>query len=181
MIMKFLRVSSLGWAFLLLAIFGPGLRGEDWATSDGKVYKDVRVVKVEADAVTIIHHDGGALVPLATLPANLQQRFGYDPDKAKAASNARAKADGESDVALQAERVEAQKLQAAKEAKYKADKKAAADAEAAAAAAEPPDNPLHVEQFAVGKSDDTRTHFGTQQAFATNDPKMPVAPQPTTR
>ena len=178
-IMKPLHTLSVGMALLLLAILGPGLRAEDWTTSDGTVYKDVHVVKVEADAVTIIHHDGGALVPLVKLPAALQQQFGYDPAKAKAAADTRAKIDGESQEALQVEKAEAQKMQDAKEAKYKADKKAVEDEKAAAAAAEPPNDPLHVGQYAVGRSDDTRTHYQTQQAFATNDPKMPVMPAPT--
>ncbi len=172
--MKLLRTSSVGVALLSLAIFGPSLRAEDWTTSDGKVYKGVMVVKVEADAVTIIDDDGGALVPLVKLPANLQQRFNYDPEKAKAAA-ARAKADGTSAAALAAEKIEALKLQAAKEAKYKADKKAVDDAKAAATAAQPPDNPLHVEQFNQGAPADPN-HRIEHQAFATNDPDMPVMP-----
>jgi hypothetical protein len=174
--MKLLRTLSVGVALLFLALISSGLRAEDWTTSDGKTYKDVHVVKVEADAVTILHHDGGALVPLAKLPAALQQRFGYDPDKARAAAEDRAKADGESGEALAKERIEAQKLQAATEAKYKAVKKAVEDEKAAAAAAEPADNPLHEEQYAVGKSDDTRTHYRTQDALA-RDPNLPVLGQ----
>src|SRR5271163_2903287 len=67
----------------------------DWVTTDGKTYQNVSVVKVEADAVTILHKYGGALVPLDKLPPDLQKKFHYDPVKAKIAAEARAKEDAE--------------------------------------------------------------------------------------
>ncbi len=93
------------WTLLFLVLAcGVACRAEDWTTTDGKTYKDVKVLKVEPDAVTIMHSDGGALVPLATLPPTLQTRFKYDPAKAHAASTARAKADQKDIEALQAEK-----------------------------------------------------------------------------
>ena len=86
---------------ILLVLGGTSLRAEDWATTDGKVYKEVSVVKVEPDAVTILHQDGGALVPMAKLPPEIQQRFDYDPVKGKAAAEARATAATENVQALQ--------------------------------------------------------------------------------
>ena len=86
-----------------LALLPTALLAEDWKTTDGMVYKDVRVIRVEADAITIIYRDGGALVPLFKLPHDLQDRFDYDPVKAKAAAEARSKADAENAKALQAE------------------------------------------------------------------------------
>ena len=84
---------------LLSAVFLAGsflsLRAEDWKTNDGKVYQDVKVVRSEPDAVTILHHDGGGRIPLANLPPDLQKRFHYDPAKAKAAADARARDDAE--------------------------------------------------------------------------------------
>jgi len=68
---------------------------EDWTTTDGTSYKDVKVIRVEDDAITILYRDGGALVPIFKLPPALQKRFDYDPVKAKAAAEARAKADAE--------------------------------------------------------------------------------------
>lgn len=59
---------------------------EDWKTTDGKTYEQVQVVKIEDDAVTILDKDGGALVPLSTLPPNLQTQFHYDPAKAQIAA-----------------------------------------------------------------------------------------------
>ena len=76
---------------------------EDWTTTDGTSYKDVKVIRVEDDAVTILTKDGGALVPIFKLPPALQKRFDYDPVKAKAAAEARAKADAENAKELQAE------------------------------------------------------------------------------
>jgi beta-glucanase (GH16 family) len=76
------------------SILATNVWAEDWTTSDGKTYRQITVLKVEDDAVTILDSDGGALVPLALLPADLQQRFHYDPDKAKLAA-ARRQADSD--------------------------------------------------------------------------------------
>lgn len=91
---------------LLLTIFFLGgmlLRAEDWTTIDGKVYHQIKVIKVEPDAVTILYEDGGALVPLIMLPQELQKKFNYDAATAKAAADARQQADLENARALRAE------------------------------------------------------------------------------
>jgi hypothetical protein len=85
-------------AFLALPAFG-----EDWVTTDGTKYQDVRVIRVEDDAITIIYKDGGALVPLFKLPPALQEKFDYDPVKAKIAAEARAKSDKENAEEMQRE------------------------------------------------------------------------------
>src|SRR5277367_380346 len=82
----------------------------DWVTTDGKLYQNVSVIKVEDDAVTILHKNGGALVPLDKLPPDLQKRFHYDPVKAKIAAAARAKQDAANAVALEAEKEQAANL-----------------------------------------------------------------------
>ncbi len=69
-----------------------------WTTSDGKVYHNVVVTKIEPDAVTILDDDGGALVPIATLPPDIQTLLGYDPAAAAAASAQRAKDDQYTEV-----------------------------------------------------------------------------------
>ncbi len=115
-------------ATLLLAFSIGASRAEDWTTTDGKVYRDVKVMKAEADAVTIICKDGGALVPLSTLPPDLQQRFDYDPAKAQAAADARAKANADSAKQLAIEKAKAKKLNDAKVAAYKAAQKKAHEA-----------------------------------------------------
>ncbi len=76
---------------------------EDWVTTDGTKYQNVRVVRVEDDAITIIYKDGGALVPLFKLPPALQQKYDYDPVKAKIAAESRTKEDQENAAALQRE------------------------------------------------------------------------------
>lgn len=89
--------------FLSIAVYG-----EDWKTADGKIYQGVTVVKVEADAVTILDEDGGARIDLARLPADLQRRFNYDPAKAKVAADKRAQDDAASAQALEEETEAAQ-------------------------------------------------------------------------
>jgi hypothetical protein len=91
------------YLILALALFSTFARAEDWTTTDGMKYQNVQVIRVEDDAVTIIYKDGGALIYLNKLPPALQERFDYDPIKAKAAAEARAKADAENEKALQAE------------------------------------------------------------------------------
>src|SRR5271155_1967408 len=93
---------------LLAAIFLIGsslsLRAEDWKTIDGKVYQNVTVLHCDPDAVTILHKDGGALIPLELLPDDLQKRFHYDPAKAKAAADQRMQQEIADARALRAER-----------------------------------------------------------------------------
>jgi hypothetical protein len=88
---------------LALALVALPVAAEDWKTTDGTVYEDVKVIRVEDDAVTIIYKDGGALIFLYKLPPALQQKFDYDPVKAKIAAEKRAKEDAENSAALQKE------------------------------------------------------------------------------
>jgi hypothetical protein len=88
---------------LALALVALPAAAEDWKTTDGTIYQNVKVIRVEDDAITIIYKDGGALVPLYKLPAALQERFDYDPVKAKIATERRAKEDAENAAALQQE------------------------------------------------------------------------------
>jgi hypothetical protein len=90
-------------ALILASLFSLEACAEDWTTTDGTYYKDVKVVRVEDDAITILYKDGGALIPIFKLPPTLQQRFDYDPAKAKAAAEARSKADVENAKELQKE------------------------------------------------------------------------------
>ena len=101
--MKSVPSMAIARTMLFLALFTTSLWAEDWTTSDGKVYPNVTVVKAEPDAVTILYRDGGALVPLGCLPADLQKRFHYDPARAEAAEDQRARDELESEMALQAE------------------------------------------------------------------------------
>jgi len=73
---------------LLLALMVP-VMAEDW-TVNGVTYHNVTVGTVEADKVHIMYDGGLGAVALADLTPDLQKRFGYDPNKAKAAANAEA-------------------------------------------------------------------------------------------
>ena len=95
---------------LILALSTFSAMAEDWTTTDGMYYQNVRVIRVEDDAITIIYKDGGALVPLFKLPPDLQKKFDYDPVKAKVAAEARAKADTENARLLQLEILQADKI-----------------------------------------------------------------------
>jgi hypothetical protein len=88
---------------IVLTLLALPVMAEDWVTTDGTKYENVRVVRVEDDAVTIIYKDGGALVPLYKLPTSLQERFDYDPVKAKVATEKRAQEDAVNAAALQKE------------------------------------------------------------------------------
>ena len=52
-------------------------------TADGKTYKSVSVMKVTPASIRIIHSSGAASIPLEKLSAELQQKYNYDPEKAK--------------------------------------------------------------------------------------------------
>jgi hypothetical protein len=97
---------------LMVLVIGP-VHGEDWKATDGKVYQDVKVLKVEPDAVTVMDKTGGGLVALATLPPDLQKRFNYDPAKGQEAAAARAASDSQNaqDLAEEANQAEALKQQ----------------------------------------------------------------------
>ena len=100
-----LSTRSPFWKALLsfVVISGSPAFAEDWTTTDGVVYQDVKVIKIEADAVTILYRDGGLLLPLNKLPPALQKRLNYDADMAKAAQKRRADLEKESAAALQKE------------------------------------------------------------------------------
>jgi hypothetical protein len=68
-------------------------RAEDWKTTDGQTYQEVKVLAHDDGYVTIMYADGGARVPLSTLPPDLQKRFDYDPVRAAAAVAATTAAD----------------------------------------------------------------------------------------
>jgi hypothetical protein len=69
--MKPVFLPALAFAFLVL----PGL-AEDWTTSDGKTYQDVKVIRSDSRSVTILTQDGEVAIPLANLPPEIQKRFG---------------------------------------------------------------------------------------------------------
>jgi hypothetical protein len=84
--------------FFILLVSISLARADDWTTSDGTTYKDVKVLSHDAGYVTIMDSDGGGKVPLRLLNADLQKQFGYDAAKSaacEAATTAQDKADRE--------------------------------------------------------------------------------------
>ncbi len=49
-----------------------------WVTTDGKTYQDVKVEKIQEGYVTIIYADGGARIPISTLPEEVQRELEYN-------------------------------------------------------------------------------------------------------
>ena len=56
---------------------------EDLTLSDGKVYSNVKVNRVEPDGITISHGSGITKVYFWELTADIQQKYSYDPAKAR--------------------------------------------------------------------------------------------------
>lgn len=56
----------------------------------GVVYHDVRVLSASATALTVKHRGGLVQIPLRDLSPELQERFGFDPQAAKAAERKQA-------------------------------------------------------------------------------------------
>jgi thiol-disulfide isomerase/thioredoxin len=77
-----------------------------WATLHGTYHK-VRILKVEADCVTILDDVGGALVPISELPSALQQQLNYDPAASAAAAAVRERDDAVASAVLARERAAA--------------------------------------------------------------------------
>jgi hypothetical protein len=57
---------------------------DDFKTIDGKEYKNVTVKRVEPDGIVVSSKSGISKVYFAELPKEVQQRFGYNPEKATA-------------------------------------------------------------------------------------------------
>jgi hypothetical protein len=74
---------------ILVTLSGFAAKSADWITTDGKTYKNVKILKHDASTVTILDADGGASVPLEKLPGDLQKKFQYDLTKARAEVAAR--------------------------------------------------------------------------------------------
>jgi hypothetical protein len=66
---------------LLLSLLGfaTAARAEDIILQDGTVYKGATILHHDAATATILYNDGGAAVPIAKLPADIQKRLDYDP------------------------------------------------------------------------------------------------------
>jgi hypothetical protein len=69
-------LSFLSLSFISLAL------ADDFKTLTGKEYKDVTVSRVEPDGIVLTGKAGISKVYFTELPKGVQERFGYDPQKA---------------------------------------------------------------------------------------------------
>ena len=69
---------------IAVGITSLNIQAEDWATSDGRIYKDVKIGSHDAANVTILDSDGGTTIPIVNLPTDIQKKLDYDPVKAAA-------------------------------------------------------------------------------------------------
>ena len=100
-------------ALFLLTLTMVFARAEDWTTTDGQTYQNVKVLSHDDAYVTILDSDGGGKVPLRLLSPDLQKQFGYDAAKAKAAEDAETAQDRQDRAALAAQRAAQQQSQSA--------------------------------------------------------------------
>lgn len=120
---------------------------EQWSIG-GRTYERVRVMSVAADTVVISHAGGMTQFDLATLPAELRQRFGYDAD-ASAAAAREAQAQLEATAELQRRALEVKKRLAERESA----ERAALESEAA------PKTSFDFADVAIRESVDLRPFF----------------------
>src|ERR1043166_330323 len=69
-------LSFLSLSFISLAL------ADDFKTLTGKEYKDVTVSRVEPDGIVVTGKAGISKLYFTELPKDVQERFGYDPQKA---------------------------------------------------------------------------------------------------
>jgi hypothetical protein len=67
---------------LLTVSFVQAALADDFKTLTGKEYKDVTVSRVEPDGIVLTGKAGISKVYFTELPRDVQERFGYDPQKA---------------------------------------------------------------------------------------------------
>ena len=75
---------------------------DDFKTTNGKEYKNVTVSRQEADGIFVTNAKAGVMVKLyfAELPKEVQERFGYKPEKAVAYQSAQQAASDQAQAAF---------------------------------------------------------------------------------
>jgi hypothetical protein len=76
------EVNTKVLTFLIL-LFTAAAFSDDFKTLNGKEYKDATVSRVEPDGIVIKTKSGMSKVYFAELPKEVQERFHYDPEKAR--------------------------------------------------------------------------------------------------
>lgn len=62
-------------------------------TTSGKTYAGAVVKRVEPDRIMVIYKEGATVIPMTDLPPEMQQKYNFDPVKAKAYADNRAAAE----------------------------------------------------------------------------------------
>jgi hypothetical protein len=68
-------------SFLILSFISVAL-ADDFKTVSGKEYKNATVSRVEPDGIVLTNKAGISKVYFTELPKDVQERFGYDPQRA---------------------------------------------------------------------------------------------------
>ena len=68
-------------SFLILSFISVA-QADDFKTVTGREYKNATVTRVEPDGIVLTNKAGISKVYFAELPKDVQERFGYDPQKA---------------------------------------------------------------------------------------------------
>ena len=68
-------------SFLILSFISVA-QADDFKTVTGKEYKNATVTRVEPDGIILTNKSGISRVYFAELPKDVQERFGYDPQRA---------------------------------------------------------------------------------------------------
>jgi hypothetical protein len=68
-------------SFLILSFISVAL-ADDFKTVSGKEYKNATVSRIEPDGIVLTNKAGISKVYFTELPKDVQERFGYDPQKA---------------------------------------------------------------------------------------------------
>ena len=75
---------------VFLALASMLLSGDDLSTASGKVYKDYRIIGVNARGVMISFSNGAATIPLSELPNDLREKYSAEVAKKQATAQKRA-------------------------------------------------------------------------------------------
>src|SRR6266403_3584085 len=102
--MQIKLVSFLTLSFISVA------QADDFKTVTGKEYKNATVSRVEPDGIVLTNKDGISKVYFTELPKNVQERFGFDPQKA--GDNSAQQSAGLEQVRKQQEETSRQKAEA---------------------------------------------------------------------
>ena len=93
------RCTSIArWSLLLPLFFSAWAEAEDFKLTNGRTFRNARVLEVRPDAVIIWHRDGVLMADFEQLPPEKRKQYGYDPKKAasfrkQSAANRRAVAE----------------------------------------------------------------------------------------